>query len=493
MKKDPLFELIKSLKKTEKSYFKKFCQLHTIGESNNYVTLFNVLNSMESYDEDYILGYFEGETFTKQLHVTKNYLYKQILKCLRVYHTSDNIDSQIRELIDYTNILYQKGFLTQAIKQLHKAKNIAIKCHKNEYLLVIIRWEIRIISSELYAGKTAKLTDELVEDISSTLKIIHTENDLFLLTTKLFENIRTQGHVRDQQELKQLDSLLKNPILSPDNKLTSFRSKLYYHYILSIVYTEKNNTKLAIESANQLLKVISNYPDQKNDEKGNFIAVLNHGLEIIIHFNEFSEARKYFSILDSLLLSYFDNNANLFIRSYILKLQWDLKQGRFQSKNDSILRIESMITNDHDKINGELLFKAYFSLAHYYFGLKAYNKSLKWVNLILNSKNKNRKDIKSLASLLFLIIHYEMENFDILKYYIKSTHSTLLKDNMLFKIEIIIISTLKKAINSKSLDKTAKLFKELKSKLEIILKNEKLILETNAFSFLIFMRGPVRK
>ena len=49
-----LFDLVKSLNRREKAYFKKFASRHVIGEQNKYVDLFDVLGSMDEYDESLI-------------------------------------------------------------------------------------------------------------------------------------------------------------------------------------------------------------------------------------------------------------------------------------------------------------------------------------------------------------------------------------------------------------------------------------------------------
>ena len=78
IKKDKLFSLVKSLSKSEKRHFKLFAARQNGGR--NYLKLFNAVEEQECYSEQLIKSKFAGENFTNQLHVTKNYLYKLILK-----------------------------------------------------------------------------------------------------------------------------------------------------------------------------------------------------------------------------------------------------------------------------------------------------------------------------------------------------------------------------------------------------------------------------
>src|SRR5947199_117055 len=90
---DQLFLLIKSMNKSEKGYFKKFSSKHIIGGQNNYIRLFDAIDSQKEYDEAAIKKKFEGKTFIKYLPSEKNYLYNLILDMLHVYDVNNNPES----------------------------------------------------------------------------------------------------------------------------------------------------------------------------------------------------------------------------------------------------------------------------------------------------------------------------------------------------------------------------------------------------------------
>jgi hypothetical protein len=71
-----LFILIKSLTKSEKRYFKRFCTIYSKERQNNYLLLFNAIAEQKEYDELQIKSKFRNEKFVKQLNVLKVYLYR---------------------------------------------------------------------------------------------------------------------------------------------------------------------------------------------------------------------------------------------------------------------------------------------------------------------------------------------------------------------------------------------------------------------------------
>ena len=82
----------------------------------------------------------------------------------------------------------------------------------------------------------------------------------------------------------------------------------------------------------------------------------------------------------------------------------------------------------------------YYKFACLYFGCDEYQKASYWLNKIINAKDIDlRADIISFARILNLICHYELENMDLVDYYIKSTFRFLMKkqDFHLFQKYII--------------------------------------------------------
>jgi hypothetical protein len=78
-----LHDLIKSLTKSEKRFFK----LHSALQSGdkNYLRIFDAIDKQKVYDEEALKKQFAKETFIKHLPSEKNHLYKLILKALRAY------------------------------------------------------------------------------------------------------------------------------------------------------------------------------------------------------------------------------------------------------------------------------------------------------------------------------------------------------------------------------------------------------------------------
>src|SRR5579871_2808423 len=117
---DALFQLIKSLEKSEKRNFKLYITRNSSSEDLKSIQLFDALDKMEEYDEAQLKNLRK-----QQLSNAKAHLYREILASLRLIRQEENIDIQLHEQLDYARILYNKGLYHQSLKTLDRIKEMA--------------------------------------------------------------------------------------------------------------------------------------------------------------------------------------------------------------------------------------------------------------------------------------------------------------------------------------------------------------------------------
>lgn len=120
-----LFDLIKSLTGQEKRYFSLFSKRHIIGNGNNYKRLFDDINSQEVYNEMQVIKMLPNKKFAKHIDRHKNYLYKLILKSLRVFHSQKTLSIDMREQLDHIELLIYKNQWSQCERHIVQAKHFA--------------------------------------------------------------------------------------------------------------------------------------------------------------------------------------------------------------------------------------------------------------------------------------------------------------------------------------------------------------------------------
>ncbi len=99
---DSLFQLIKTLEKSEKRNFKLYATRNSSSEELKTIQLFDALDKMDNYDEAILLKKNKGIK-KQQLSNLKAQLYKQILSSLRLIDVT-NIDVLLHEQMDYARL-----------------------------------------------------------------------------------------------------------------------------------------------------------------------------------------------------------------------------------------------------------------------------------------------------------------------------------------------------------------------------------------------------
>src|SRR6476469_1960253 len=97
---DALFQLIHSLEKSEKRNFKLYIKRNSAKEDLKIIQLFDALDKMKEYDEKVLLKKLPG-TEKPQLSNLKAHLYKQLLASLRLLKSTENLELQLNEQLDY--------------------------------------------------------------------------------------------------------------------------------------------------------------------------------------------------------------------------------------------------------------------------------------------------------------------------------------------------------------------------------------------------------
>jgi hypothetical protein len=81
----------------------------------------------------------------------------------------------------------------------------------------------------------------------------------------------------------------------------------------------------------------------------------------------------------------------------------------------------------------------YLNIFYVYFALGNYVKALNWLNKIFAAKLEIRQDIYSIAYIFNLLVHYELNNTELLNYAVVNTYKYLYKRKKLYKFEEVVL------------------------------------------------------
>src|SRR5436190_18774387 len=233
---DALFQLIKSLEKSEKRNFKLFVRRNSSSDDLKIIHLFDALDKMSEYDESVLLK--KNKSISKQqLSNIKAHLYKQILSSLRIIKDEDNIDIQLHEQMDHARILYNKGLYLQTLKILDRMKEMAKNYNQLTYLQQVLFFEKKIEALFITRSMQNRAEQLSVESdvVNAQLSLV---NRLSNLSLQLYSWYIQHGHARNKRDEEQLKQVLADNITEEARTAKGFYERLYlyqtycwYHFI----------------------------------------------------------------------------------------------------------------------------------------------------------------------------------------------------------------------------------------------------------------------
>lgn len=479
-----LFDLIHSLSKSEKRFFKLNSSLQS-GEKN-YLKLFDYIVNSKKYDEKELKQYFSKEKFIKHLPSEKNHLYKLILKSLRQFYSGNSVSSQLRQEIKNIEILYRKALFKECYKTLRSAKKIAIKYEKFYYWFELISWQKQLYD-ESFELMSVDSFDDLIKEETMVIEKLRNLAEYQILYSKINAIFRHGGFARNENERADVNEISNNHLIKGKNTAISTRATTICYYIKGLCYATNREFEPAFENFTKVMKIMERNPLITSDIPKRYVMTLWHLYNANIEMRNFEEAHQAVYKFKSLTKEKgFDSTyLKLQIQSFtiIAQLQTNCLSGNFVDNIAIVKKANELIENNKNKIDKEKVLLITYFTAYTYFGLERYKESLSYINEILNEKeNMIRQDIFGFARIFNLILHFELGNHEFLEYAVKSTSRYSKKIEKDYDFEKLIINQINKLAKTSDEVKLKSLLEETQKLLFKLLKDPKEQVFLNLFN-----------
>lgn len=479
-----MFQLVKSLEKSEKRNFKLFVNRHGgSAEDLKVVTLFDALDKMDTYDEEALLR--KHTTIRKQqLSNLKAQLFRQILSSLRLIRDNNNIDLQLHEQMDYAKILYDKALYQQSLKMLERIKENARDNNQLSYMMQALTFEKKIESLHITRSMENR-AEELAEETEKVNEQWLMLGKLSNLALQLYGWYIQMGHARDEKDVMAVKAFFQTNLPHNTHLVESFYEKLYlyqaqcwYHYILQDFLQFYRNCQKWVDLFDQ-------YPVMKGIETVQYIkgvhnlliahfVLLNHEkfIPTLAAFEEFTKSE--------LANQNTTTTVQSFVYLYISKIDRHFMEGTFTEGLALIPEIEARLEAYEIHMDRHRVLVFYYKIACLLFGSGDNEQAITYLNKIIHWKVDLRTDLQCYARLLHLIAHYELGHEQLLEYLIKSVYRFMAKMQNLSVVEEEVFKFLRKSFFLKPA-KVRDAFVALRDKL---LKYEENPLESRSFMYL---------
>ncbi len=408
LKQEELFVLIKSMTRSEKRYFKLYCN----APQADYMLLFEAIEKQQLYNEQAIKEKFSGATFLKQLHVLKNYLRKQIMASLRSFHNEVSKDAILKDTLRNVEVLFHKELFQLCSAELSKAESLAEQYELNLGMIEIQNWKRKL--SQALTPHNYKEFDSYVHKQSEVLGVLKDNNGYW--KNMILETWKTFG----------ASTAPERPLEKANHPQTLDAKVLYYNtrYIKSL---REGNAKKGEKDLRELIELLEEYPHRLKEEPASYISTINNLTSYLVFSKRDKEALELINKAKSTyetfrITSEKKSMLKQILRTYNIELEIYRNKKR-KSKKDFVFigNTEKFIGDNKNKIPVDYLLSFWFQLASLHFSKGNYDKVISWLNNLLNSKHKTvRTDLHKHARMLNIMVHFERRNLFVLRYFIDS-------------------------------------------------------------------------
>jgi len=456
--KDSLHELIHSLSKSEKRYYKLFASRHAVNEDSAMVSLFDYIGKQANYDETALFLAFKGKPFLNQFSTVKKRLTDHILQSLHAFHAMNSMENQVNRMLHQAQLLFDKSLYDQCTRHLRSAERLAIKHDLFPACMSINKLKNRIIETRGYDVEEKDI-DQLKQSTETALSKERMILDLWHIKSKLFQLLQRTGVAHSEKDHQKIDALMKT-VPSEELRIAfaSAESNYLYYHIYSAYYFAKHQWAKSLYYTEKTIQHLTQYKNYTNERPNTLISALTNACYLAESIGEFDKSQSFLNTLKQFakqqeVNASEDLQIKLFSSRYSIEMNLLLIKGKFREAQKIGSEVIDGIEYFCEKITAVRKGFLILQLAVTEIGCENYQKALYYINNILNDVRLGEHEtIVTSTHLLNLIVHFELKNYDFLHYSAKNTQRILKSINKLTDFEKTIISFMQKLAKSHPID-----------------------------------------
>ncbi|HLP21803.1 MAG TPA: hypothetical protein VK174_15930 [Chitinophagales bacterium] len=442
---DNLFLLVKSLDKNEKGYFKKFAARY--GEKstgNDYLKLFDLLDKADEYNEEPIKKHFAKGDKKFNLSAQKNYLYAQLMRCLRSYHTANNTNYKLTEnLLDVQNLM-DKGLDDQAMDLI----NDSIRKAQQSYN-ISMEYQFKATKMSLMIRHIAKYPVEAIKAIKVEVKEVNEQIQKGLVLEEMtyemkviFDEVISVGTLTAEIKAK-ADAVKNHPYFTEGlNWGYHSKGKIYTAlYLYSCIISDDNDALKYLKLTNEMFKEI----ELDTKVTSQYLANISNIILIALNMELMDEAEHQLHVLHS---TRFKDPAleiyrqKLYSKNQLMYLTVISQQRKME--HAEVLDAENNLLACNNPLigNNNMMSCFYLSILFYVVGDR--DKCLHWLEKTIAHENVSFMAVPAYARLLVALVHYEQNNLSLMESALNNTQYFIKKNNIVSDYLKQVISYLSK-------------------------------------------------
>jgi len=305
------------------------------------------------------------------------------------------------------------------------------------------------------------------------------------LSLELYSWYIRNGVARNERDEEAVQEFFEKHLPQDQSQCQGFYEKLYLYQSFCWYFFIRQDFLLYYRYTQKWVDLFEKEPFMVVVETSHYIKGMHNLLSAhfdLLNDQKFRETLRQFEVFSEsdIVKNNVNNRIQTFVYLYISKINQHFIDGTFTEGLSLVPYIEEKLKEYWIYLDRHRILVFYYKIACLYFGSGDYETTIVYLSKIINWKVDLRTDLQCYSRLLHLIAHYELGNFQLLEYLIKSVYRFMAKMGNMSLAEEEIFGFLRKSFKL-SPDKLKPEFGKLVEKLK---KYEKNRFETRAFLYL---------
>ena len=448
-----VWELVHSLTPSENQRFYERAFQHRRGKYSNYVTLYDALKELAEFDNELLKKKIAKAPFSGYLHRVKNYLYDRILEF--VLDSKVDGERKIYEIIKRIKFLFEKRLYSHLPDLIGKGLELANELEDFKSHLKLLQYKRQLLQVE---KDWKSISEPLAELGALEISLLSKEQEILELTQlrdKLLIGSLSDSKPEHREEVRSRLESRDSPMSETARVLIG---RIKYNLAL-----RSGDIPATLEAAVEIVETFRNSPGLLQDygKFKAFILATFNAANFCIYFNQLERGAKIFELITSVGDAEKREPALYHEVKALHDIALGIHTANFPIISSAVEEFESLPPEIANNLDPTLKIEIYHTSAVGLIIFNQFKKALYFVNLIHSEKPKSaRPDLRNYARILFIVIHFELENYDMVEQGIRSAKIALKRKKAMNIFYESVFQLFGQLINSPGKENQVVAFKE---------------------------------
>ena len=434
-----LFELISKLSPSEKRAISRAAAASGGARPSKYGILFDEIAAQNEHDEEALQRCAHANDI-HDLPGSKRYLYNLILDQMSKKYWSETTAGKLRTMIAHADTLFARGLYAQARTILDKARALARRAESFESLIQIEGIEIRLRMHTGTPALSAAVVDDGYNALIGVIDRLREVSELEHLASRMYVLEMSAGRIRDESLAREAAGLMQSEAVQRLQHHASPHVQLEWHDLHLRYYRLRSDAARTYFHSRAKVEVLERHPAFADNYKHRNIFSYGHHLMECIKSGRWLEFEHYRNQLLSFRGRYPDKQSTINEIETYTTLWGAINRANPEELSSAIASAATWLKEDGDTLELASTIGILYGLAYGSILLEDYRTALDWAgNMVHHPHLDQVGDVAVYARIINLLIHYELDNSEVLEHHLRSTFRFLHRRQRMYRVESALL------------------------------------------------------